>query len=503
MKDHRIEALLQASCNLVRELDEEALLQSIIQQAQQVVEAESCSVILPETEGDDLFFYTATGPNKAMLQKIRFPKSEGIAGKVLKTGEPVMANHPEHNPEHFRGVDEKTGAYTRNLLAAPIRTGTETLGVLEAINKRAHQAFDEEDLELLRIFANFAAVALVNARSFQFCRTERDGFRAATERNPIFLGSSPAMQQVWELVRKVAPTQATVLLTGESGCGKEIVATVLHQQSERKDRPFITVNCGALEPNLLASELFGHEKGAFTGATARRLGRFELARGGTIFLDEIAELELPLQARLLRALENRTFERVGSSEALHTDARIIAATNRNLPEEIRHETFREDLFHRLNVMPIQVPPLRARLEDLPGLFEYFAARYARELRRPPVKLAPDTQALLAQYAWPGNVRELKNMVERASVLHPGETLSAAVLAQLFPSVVSKPERSQAPAPGGGSLWDAEKRMIEEALAQAGGNQSRAARALGIDRHHLRHRIKKFSIQLGRWSEPAP
>ncbi|OGV68468.1 MAG: hypothetical protein A3K19_10025 [Lentisphaerae bacterium RIFOXYB12_FULL_65_16] len=496
MNDKQIQALLRASSDLVGCLNEDVVIRSILREAGKVVQAESCAVILVDETSDECFFYIATGPWQNLLRKIRFRKELGIAGQVMESGEPALVADTGAEPRHYRGVDAQTGIETKSLLCAPLKMGNRVMGVVEAINKRKEVQFNPEDLHLLTIFSNFAAVAISNARAFDRCRTDASAFRLAADRGDVFLGESQVMQRVWSMIRKVAQTNATVLITGESGTGKEVLASAIHRQGPRRDRPYICVNCAALEPNLLASELFGHEEGAFTGATSTRIGRFELAHGGTLFLDEIADTEPAFQASLLRVLETHSFERLGGSRPVRSDARVIAATNHDLDAAVRNGTFREDLFHRLNVVTFHVPPLRERRTDVVGFVNYFAQRLAAETNTPPVQFVPEALQALVDYSWPGNVREVKNLVERVTVLAEDRTVTLTELLDLFPCLRASALSRGARSAGTGkaeSLWDTERQIIVDTLEASGWNQSRAARSLGISRHHLRYRVRKYGI----------
>ena len=499
MHHSNMEALLRASSDLVGCLDEQTVIQKIIEDAALVLGAEACSVILLDEHSNECFFYGASNASEAGLSKIRFGRNLGIVGQVLESGRPVVVGDTARHPRHYRGVDRETGMQTRALVAVPLRVQNRTIGVVEAINKIRGVDFSPEDVQLLSLFANFAAAAIANAWAFGRCRNEVQAFREAAAREDVFLGASPAMARVWKTIHKVSATRATVLLRGESGCGKEVVASAIHRHSPDRDKPFVCVNCAALDVNLLGSELFGHEKGAFTGAAARRAGRFELACDGTIFLDEIGDADPSVQARLLRVLESRTYERLGSSQSLRTNARILAATNVDLAAAIRQGRFREDLFHRLNVISIAIPPLRERDDDVPGFLDFFARHFAAEIKTRPIRFAPDAVALLRRYPWPGNVRELRNLVERTVVLADSATVDASALLDMFPSL--KPANPAAPsappslreAPAPDNLWEMEKNALVNALAECRGNQSQAARKLGIARHHMRYRIRKYRI----------
>ncbi len=316
------------------------------------------------------------------------------------------------------------------------------------------------------------------------------------------VGQSPEIQEVLDTIRQVAPSRATVLIEGESGTGKELVARALHQLSPRALGPFIAVHCAALAPTLLESELFGHERGAFTGAVDRHMGRFEAADGGTLFLDEIGEIDLSMQVKILRVIEERRFERVGGRETLDVDVRLVAATNRDLRRMVEERRFREDLYFRLNVVTITLPPLRARPGDIPLLVDHFLKEYAAENGRSVPVLTPDAMDALTAYSWPGNVRELRNVVERMIVLSRGERLTVRDL----PSVIRERVRERgADGPGGGaglSLEENERRIIRRALEATGGNRVRAARELGISRRTLHRKIAAYGLSdAGRTAVP--
>ena len=313
---------------------------------------------------------------------------------------------------------------------------------------------------------------------------------------PGILGRSPAMLAMQETIATVAPTEATVLITGESGTGKELVARALHSGSARADKPMVTVNCAALAENLLESELFGHEKGSFTGADRRREGRFVQANGGTLFLDEIGEIPLPLQAKLLRALQEGEVQRVGSDAPLTVDVRVLAATNRDLREEVARRRFREDLYFRLNVISLEVPPLRDRGEDIPVLAAHFLERFAGRNRKSIRGFSPQAVDSLLRYAWPGNVRELENAVERAVILCNGDLITRRELPAAITEAASPEEASSAAvgALAGLPLDELERRAIGETLRCTGDNKSEAARQLGITRATLHNKLRKYGME---------
>jgi two-component system response regulator AtoC len=309
------------------------------------------------------------------------------------------------------------------------------------------------------------------------------------------VGDSPRMTAFKDLLRKVATSPAsTVLLTGESGTGKDLAAKVLHYNSSRAARPFMNITCSAIPEALLESELFGHERGAFTDARQQKRGLLESADGGTVFLDEIGEMVLPLQSKLLRFLEEKAFKRVGGSQDIRVDARIISATNRNLEEQVKTGKFRSDLYYRLNVLPIELPPLRAHLEDVPALASFYVDAYNREFRKAVRGVSEGGLALLKKYDWPGNIRELRNAVERAMLLAEGPWLEARDFPLLRPDVL--PASGFGLPAGGVNLEDLERSLVVQALEQSGGNQTRAAALLGLNRDQIRYRIEKFALSRG-------
>ncbi len=331
---------------------------------------------------------------------------------------------------------------------------------------------------------------LVSSRAIERRRLRQEAQRVhpAEEGEPAIVAADRGMQAVVSQMRKVAPTDATVLLLGESGTGKEILARTLHRESRRAAGPFVAVNCAAISDTLLESEMFGHEKGAFTGAQSSRRGRFELADEGTLFLDEVSELRPQLQAKLLRVLQERRFERVGGTRTIEVDVRIVAATNSNLTEEMQNGRFREDLYHRLAVFPIQIPPLRDRLADILPLAESLLAQISRQLGRAPLVLDDSARSRLASYAWPGNVRELGNVLERAAILAEGSVLGAELI--LTGPLSGARESKDA---GGEKLEDLEREAIRRMLALTGGNRKQTAARLGIGLRTLYDKLKVYDL----------
>jgi two-component system nitrogen regulation response regulator NtrX len=342
-----------------------------------------------------------------------------------------------------------------------------------------------------------------NALRQRRLEAENRALRARVDRSATMVGESHAMRQLREQVSMAAPTNGRVLIYGENGTGKELVARTIHTLSRRRNHAFVEVNCAAIPEELIESELFGHVRGAFTGAVADRRGKFEVADGGTLFLDEIGDMSLKTQAKVLRALQEQTMEPVGGTTRIKVDARVLAATNKDLQSEIRTGGFREDLYFRLNVIPIFVPPLRERREDIPLLADHFMAEFAREYGRRAKAFEPGATAVLERYAWPGNVRELRNVIERLIIMVPGDAISPADLGFLDQSSTFWPEDAQA-ASGGLTLHEArekfERELILRTLAVQHGNMSKTADALGVERSNLYRKMRAFGIAPARRAE---
>jgi formate hydrogenlyase transcriptional activator len=399
----------------------------------------------------------------------------------------------------------------RSYVRVPLKVRDRFVGSL-AFSRGEPGPFSAHEVDVFEALARPIAAAVANAQAFEEIarltgqlQAENLALRQEIDERSMFeeiIGSSPALRETLALVDKVAATDTTVLITGETGTGKELVARAIHRHSRRAQRALVAVNCAALPPSLIASELFGHEKGAFTGALQRRVGRFELAAGGSIFLDEVGELTPEVQASLLRVLQEGTFERVGGSQPISTDARVIAATNRDLSAAVAEGTFRNDLFYRLNVFPIAMPPLRQRREDIPILVEYFAARYAPRFGKRFQSIEKSSMERILAYSWPGNVRELQNVIERAAILSDGDVLRVD---EPLIGISSPPAPRAAGAPLPDNLREAERHQIEEALARSGGRVSGAkgaAALLGVPSTTLESRIKSLGIDKYRFRRVA-
>ncbi len=491
-------ALVDASRAINSELSSEDVFKRVAEWAANVLDAEGASVLLFDAARRQLVFQTAVGPSGDLLVGVRFDADLGIAGQAVKTGRAMRVNDVRKNRHFFPGIDARTHMRTQSLLAAPLIHKDQTLGVVEVINPRGRDRFTQRDLELVRVFANLAAVAASHAQAYDQVSRANRGLRESLGDYQI-VGRSAAIERVVELCKKVALSSSTVLLYGHTGTGKELAARAIHDFSDRKDRPFIAINCAALPESLLESELFGHEKGAFTGAAGQKIGRFELADGGTLFLDEIGELAPNIQVKLLRVLQEREFVRVGGTQTITCDVRIIAATNRDLKHEMQAGRFREDLYYRLNVFPIALPRLSERVEDLPMLIEHFAAQLAPALGVARPTVSDEAMALLMRYEWPGNIRELRNIVERCTllaadgVIHPSH-LPPEVAGAATHGGDGRAEPAVEPIGPSSRLAEHEKALILKALDESGWNQSAAARNLGITRDHLRYRIKKYNLR---------
>jgi transcriptional regulator with GAF, ATPase, and Fis domain len=386
-------------------------------------------------------------------------------------------------------------ATERSVLAAPLVAFDKVLGAIVLEKDGAHDRFDEGHLRLLMTIAAIAATALGHARHVESLERANRGLLAQLNLDHNMVGESAAMRDVYRRIARVAPTDSTVLITGESGTGKELVARAIHRNSPRAERPFVAINCAAITETLLESELFGHEKGAFTGAVAQKKGKLEIAEGGTVFLDEIGELSPALQAKLLRVLQEREFDRVGGTKGVKVDFRLVAATNRDLLEAIAAGLFRRDLYYRLNVVSLALPPLRERRADIPLLASWFIRRYASKAKRALAGFSPDALACLTNYEWPGNVRELENAIEHAVVLG----LDPVIARDDLPDAIAEAGSSTAAArPSAVRFHDTikqtKKDLIVRAVEEANGNYNAAARLLGLHPNYLHRLIKNFQLK---------
>ncbi len=471
-----------------------SLLTKILESATRLTHGEASSLLLLNSENKKLYFEIAIGPKSKDVKKFSLNMGEGIAGWVAQHNTSLIVNDVDNDQRFFSDIDSQVGFTTSSILAVPMRVKDSCVGVIEIINRVDGKVFNNEDLQWLEIFANQAGIAIQNAKSFQKIKEEVIHLQDKIDREKGFhqlIFKSAAIKQKLDIVKRIADTDSSVLILGESGVGKELFAEQIHLNSPRKDKAFIRVNCAALPEHLLESELFGHMKGAFTDASSDRIGRFELADGGTIFLDEIGDLTLTLQSKLLRVLQQKKFEKVGSSETISVDVRIIAATNKDMEKALEEGTFRQDLFYRLNVFPLEIPPLRDRNDDIMVLAEHFLKRANRDLNKRIDGLSDEAVDSLLSYSWPGNVRELENVIERAVVIARDVYLCPRDL------MLSTSEEDSGLDYRDKNLKDAtnifRKHFITNVLEKFGWKQTEAAEYLGIQRTYLSKLIKELEI----------
>ena len=430
--------------------------------------------------------------------------SNFLATTVLREGEAVLGSgQRDGRRAALSGRDSKGEFHATSVICAPIRRGTRVSGLVHLYSTNPDKSPDPDDLEFALAVADTVAVALENlsrrqelAENLAQTRDENVQLRERLGVESEIIGSSPLMQKVTREINRAAPSRATVLIRGESGVGKELVARAVHFSSPRKKSPFVCLNCAALTESLLESELFGHERGAFTGATERKIGKFEAAHGGTLMLDEIGEMSSTTQAKFLRVLEGHPFERVGGSEAIRVDVRVIAATNRDLERAVAEGQFRRDLYFRLHVLEVFVPPLRKRPEDIPVLAQYFLQRFNAETGRRLRGYTTAAAEQMRQYRWPGNVRELKNVVERAVVLARGDVIDAEDLT-LTKLATAGDTADVLPNPSSFeplSLDEVERRHILATLNATNWNKSQTAIILGIERSTLDRKIRRYELE---------
>lgn len=378
-----------------------------------------------------------------------------------------------------------------SLLCVPLTAFGNVRGVIYLDTTDAEGRFDEGHLQLLTGVGGIATAALENARHLGWLHEENQRLQEEIRLDHQMIGQSPAMRNVYSVLSKVAPADSTVLIRGKSGTGKELAARALHLNSKRSEKSFIAINCATLSEGLLESELFGHEKGAFTGAITQKRGKLEIANGGTLFLDEVGELSPTIQVKLLRVLQEREFERVGGTQPIKVDVRVIAATNRNLEDAIKSGTFRQDLYYRLNVVSVAMPSLRERREDIPLLASYFVSKFSQQCKKRIGGIAPEARQILQSYDWPGNVRELENAIERAVVLGSGNMISPEDL----PETILDHQSEPLPTRYYEGVKHAKKQLIQKALQEADGNYTVAARSLGVHPNNLHRLIRSLDLKM--------
>ncbi len=495
----RLRLLLDLNNSIVSNLELRDLLRPISASVRQVLKCDAVAVSLPEEDTGRMRIYALDFPSSKGFarEETVFSVDRTPRTQVLKTGKPLVLNHRELAA--MDPPDPVVQAEGFNALCLlPLVSRNRVLGIL-CLSRLRDESFTQDDVDFAMQVANQVAIALENSLAYSEIAQLKDQLaqeklyledEIRSEMNfEDIIGVSPALRRVLKLTETVARTDSTVLIYGETGTGKELIARAIHNLSPRHDNPFVKLNCAAIPTGLLESELFGHEKGAFTGAIGQRIGRFELAHRGTVFLDEIGEIPLELQPKLLRVLQEREFERLGSGRTLRTDSRLIAASNRDLPAMVEKQEFRGDLYYRLNVFPIHMPPLRERRADIPLLVRHFADHFARRMKKSVETIHSETMKVLTQYHWPGNVRELQNVIERAVILSTGPVLKVPV------SDLKTSSTSNGPT-NGGTLEDAQRKHILAALEETnwvlGGTNGAAAR-LGMKRSTLQFRMRRLGI----------
>ncbi|MEM4247947.1 MAG: sigma 54-interacting transcriptional regulator [Candidatus Nanoarchaeia archaeon] len=454
--------------------------------------------------GEYLFIEASNGLTEEERRRGQYKIGEGITGKVAATGKPRIIPDVSKEPEFLDKTKARKSAEVAFICVPIISPGEGVIGTLSIDHPKTHEKQLYKVLYFLSIVANIIADAVSTFRSEI---EERELLRAENERlkrelgekfRPSnIIGNCSSMKLVYAMIAQVADSPATVLIRGESGTGKELVARAIHYASPRASAPFVAVNCAALPETLIESELFGHEKGAFTGAMQQRKGRFEVATGGTLFLDEIGDISLPVQVKLLRVLQERVFERVGGHEPIQTNVRIIAATSRNLEQEMQEGRFREDLFYRLNIFPIHLPPLRDRKSDIILLAEHFLAKYNALYSKNIRRISTPAINMMMMYHWPGNVRELENCIERAVLVSSDDVINAH---DLPPSLQTAQTTNTPIMPETGANFEAmvrsyERELIVDALKNHRGNVAASARALGLTQRIMHYKIEKIGIDV--------
>ncbi len=474
----------------VQDLDQ--LLELIIESAARVVQAKAASLLMVEKQTKTLYFQVATGDKSEKVKEYRVKMGQGIAGHVAETGEPLLIADVANDPRWYKEISESIRFKTRSIACVPLKLHDETIGVVQIIDKLDGRPFEETDTALLDEFASLAAKAIGHARNIQDAKREIRDLKEELHIRHQLIGESQALEKVIADGLKVANSKASALILGESGTGKELLARLIHRTGPRKEKPLVVLNCAAMPETLLEDELFGHEKGAFTGAVGKKIGKFEVAHEGTLFLDEIGEMTPGMQAKLLRVLQEGNFYRVGGNIPISVDVRVLSATNKKLDEEVAASRFREDLYYRLNVVQINMPTLRERLEDIPLLAEHFLNIFKEEMVMPNLTISKAAMDKMVQYNWPGNIRELRNAIERAVVMGNGKE----ILPEDLPISSVRPNY-----PGlqvGLTLEEAlnqfKREFIVLNLRHTGGNRSKAAKVMDIQRTYLSRLISKFDLK---------
>jgi Nif-specific regulatory protein len=480
------EALLEitAELNSIHELDQ--VLERVMDIAIETVSAERGFIVLKKSgKANQTDVVCARRFREENVNEL-VTMSTSVVKKVLSDGQSILT-YDALEDDRFRNAESVQLHKIHSVICVPLKYDGDVLGAIYMDNRTNVGRFNQESLDFLNAFSRQSAVAIINARVFQQLQnqnTELQSRLSQQKRYPRIIGSSKEILQIFDLIDKVAATEATVLIEGESGTGKELVAQAIHDQSKRREKIFIPIYCGSLSENLLESELFGHKKGAFTGATDSKQGLFEEANGGTFFLDEIADISKNMQTKLLRVLQEGEVKRVGESRIFKVDVRIIAASNKDLWEQVQQNNFREDLYYRLNVIKLKLPPLRERRSDIPILANFFLKTYCDKNKKYIKNLSNQAMDRLINYNWPGNVRELENTIERAVILARGT--------QIEPDDLQMHENAKG-TEGSLNLKEVEKHIVLKTLKEFNGNRTHAARALGVSRRWLQYQLKAWGI----------
>lgn len=497
-----VTTLYEITRQLATSFDLKDCLQKIMEILSTMKGMENGTVTIVNPLTGKLEIEVAHGISEANRLRGKYQIGEGITGRVVATGNPIIVPHIAEEPLFLN----KTGARNdveeqqRSFLCVPIKTLHQVIGAL-SVDRLYEGGLTEQannDLQFLTVLSGLIAETTVR---IQTVNKEKESLhsenlklkRELSEKNKIndIVGNSSKMQDVYEMIHRVVDSNATVLLRGESGTGKTLVAKALHYNSKRKEKPFVVVNCSALPETLLESELFGHEKGAFTGANERKIGRFEQAEGGTLFLDEIGEISYSVQVKLLHVVQERNFQRLGSNKLINCDVRLVAATNRDLEKAVAEHKFREDLYYRLNVFPVYMPPLRERRTDILLLAEFFLDKYSKENLKSIKRISTSAIDMLIQYHWPGNVRELQNCMERAVLICDEDTIKGV---HLPPSLqIADPRSSENPLSLTAAVENFEKELIIEGLKKNNGNQTKTAKYLDTSLRIINYKIHQYDI----------
>ncbi len=487
----RLQAILEIAAQWNQTLEMDELLERMAEASTRLLHAERASIFIWDRANKTLVGRPALGVEGGEL---RISDTAGVVGSVVQTGESKRVDAETGDQEIDREVDKQLSFHTRNLLCVPLRgKGRELLGAFELINKLEGD-FSAADETALTELAAHAAVAIENTQSRQQLIKVRDQFADEVMQGAQLIGESPAIDALRSTIGRVANTELSVLVLGENGTGKEVIAKRVHYQSSRRNEPFVAVNCAALSETLLESELFGHEKGAFTDAHQTRIGKFELASGGTLFLDEIGDMSPGGQAKLLRVLEEKTVVRVGGSLPIHTDARVVAATNQKLAELVRAKKFREDLFFRLNVVTVELPPLRDRGDDILLLADHFLQSFCAKAGRPVPQFSAAGRKRLLSHSWPGNVRELRNLTERLAYLSQNKTIDADELSAILMPDSRESSLMSLELPLAEATRHFQIEYIKKQVERARGNMTEAAERLGVHRSNLYRKMRQLEIE---------